>query len=188
MEIKQKVVLKDKGQVANLPTVNQLLVSLKWTSEVDLDLMAFYKKKDGTVGGVYSKELGGSHGDLNAFPFMQLSGDAGIGAQGGDNEETMKIIKMDDIDRLQIVALNYTDAKAKNADATFSQYNGKVSVKDENGEEFEIPLQATEKGTAALLCTIDNSGAIGATIKREDKVMSFEQFISEVEGAKALTQ
>jgi len=188
MEIKEKVVLKDKGETKNLPTVNQLLVSLGWTSEVDLDLMAFYKKKDGTVGGVYSKELGGSHGDLNAFPFMQLSGDAGIGAQGGDNEETLKIIKMDDIAKLQIVALNYTDAKAKNADASFSQYNGKISVVNETGEAFEIPLEATEKGTAALLCTIDNTSPVGATIKREDRVMSFEQFINDIEGANALTK
>lgn len=188
MEIKQKVVLKEKGQSVNLPTVNQLMINLGWTSEVDLDLMAFYKKKDGSVGGVYSKELGGSHGDLNAFPFMQLSGDAGIGAQGGDNVETMKIMKMDDIETLQIVALNYTDAQAKNAAASFSAYNGKVTVTDEKGEAFEIPLESTDKGTAALLCTINNSGAIGATLKREDKVMAFEQFISEVQGADALTK
>jgi TRAP-type C4-dicarboxylate transport system permease large subunit len=37
--------------------------------------MAFYKAKDGRVGGVYSDNYaGGSLGNLNAFPYIQLSG------------------------------------------------------------------------------------------------------------------
>lgn len=188
MEIKTKVELKEKGSVANLPTVKQLLVSLTWTSEVDLDLMAFYTKKDGTHGGVFSENLGGSHGDLNGFPFMRLSGDEGVGATGGDNEENMQIVNLDEIDKLYVVALNYTDAKAKNADASFSAYNGKVSVINDKGEAFEVPLASTDKGTVALIATIDNSSPIGATLKREDQVMDFVNFVNTVPGAIALTK
>ena len=40
---------------------------------------------------------GGTLGNLNGFPFIQLSGDAGVGAKGGDNEETLRIAKLDDL-------------------------------------------------------------------------------------------
>ena len=80
--------LKQKGASANLGAFKQLKVSLIWTSAVDLDLMAFYKTKDGRTGGVYSDNYaGGSLGDLNAFPFLQLSGDEGVGATGGANQD-----------------------------------------------------------------------------------------------------
>ena len=77
----------------------QLKVSLIWTSAVDLDLMAFYKTKDGRTGGVYSNNYaGGSLGDLNQFPFIQLAGDEGVGALGGDNREDLRIANLDDYD------------------------------------------------------------------------------------------
>ena len=68
--------LKQKGESAAIGAFNQLKVSLIWTSAVDLDLMAFYKTKDGRTEGVYSDNYsGGNMGTLNSFPFMQLSGD-----------------------------------------------------------------------------------------------------------------
>ena len=65
--------LKQKGANAIIGDFKQLKVSLIWTSPVDLDLMAFYKTKDGRVGGVYSDNYaGGSLGDLNSFPVMRV--------------------------------------------------------------------------------------------------------------------
>ena len=93
--------LKQKGTSAQLGAFNQLKVSLVWTSAVDLDLMAFYKTRDGRIGGVYSDNYnGGTLGELNAFPFMELSGDEGVGAKGGDNREELRITKLDDIEEL----------------------------------------------------------------------------------------
>jgi uncharacterized protein involved in tellurium resistance len=97
VEIKAKVTLKKKGEEAYL-SVKQLMVSLKWSANVDLDLMAFYKSKDNQVGGVFSDNYaGGSMGNLNSFPYIQLSGDAGVGATGGENEEILRITKLDDM-------------------------------------------------------------------------------------------
>ena len=76
---------------------------LKWTTAADFDLAAAYKRKDGTTGLVYFGELG----DLNSFPFMQLSGDEGVGDQGGDNEETMRVMKIDDMDTIWILCWDY---------------------------------------------------------------------------------
>ena len=106
--------LKQKGTSAQLGAFKQLKVSLVWTSAVDLDLMAFYKTRDGRTGGVYSDNYnGGTLGELNSFPFMQLSGDEGVGATGGDNREELRITKLDDIEELFICALNFTDAQGR---------------------------------------------------------------------------
>lgn len=186
MQIKEKHVLKDKGEVAALPTVKQLLVTLRWTSSIDLDLMAFYEAKDGTIGGVYTSLLGGSHGDLNKFPYILLDKDDGVKSTSDQKSESLKIFKLDDVKRLYLVALNYTDAKANNLVASFAQYNGLIEVVDESGKAFEVPLRDPSAGVAALIATIDNSSPIGATIKRDDRVMSLQELVSSVPGASAL--
>ena len=43
MELPPKIVLKDKGEKKNLPTVKQLVATMKWKTQVDLDLMACYE-------------------------------------------------------------------------------------------------------------------------------------------------
>jgi uncharacterized protein involved in tellurium resistance len=189
VEIRTKYVLKDKDETASLPTVEQLVIDLEWSSSVDLDLMAFWETKQGETGGVFSMNLGGSHGDLNRFPFLQLSGDEGVGASGGDNKETLLITKLDpSISKLRIVALNYTDAKKQNATASFKDYNGRITITNEKREAFEVPLQSPEIGTAAWIATIDNTGPV-AKLKREDKVFPFSgQFIESVPGSIALTK
>ena len=47
------------------------MVTLQWTAAVDLDLMAFYKTKDGRVGGIYSDNYAG--GSLGRCPFRDRS-------------------------------------------------------------------------------------------------------------------
>jgi len=85
--------LVQKGSEANVGGFKQLMVAMKWTTAADFDLAAAYENKEGKQGMVYFGELG----DLNKFPFMQLSGDEGVGDSGGDNEETMRITKLDDM-------------------------------------------------------------------------------------------
>ncbi len=107
VDIKPKVVLENKGDEAYV-SVKQLLVTLKWTADVDLDLMAFYETKDGKKGGVFSNLYpGGSLGSLNTFPYIELSGDEGVDAKGGDNEEVLRITKLDDMVEVYIT-INYT--------------------------------------------------------------------------------
>ena len=65
--------LKQKGSEANVGGFKQLMVSMKWTTAADFDLAAAYEDKSGKQGLIYF----GEQGDLNTFPFMQLSGDEG---------------------------------------------------------------------------------------------------------------
>lgn len=182
MEIKRKTSLQKKGEEAYV-SVKQLMVSLKWTAAVDLDLMAFYKAKDGKTGAVFSDEYpGGSLGSLNAFPFIQLSGDAGIGATGGDNEEVIRVTKLDDIAELYIVTLNYTDA-ANKKETTFSAYDGTVTVLDDKGEAVEVPLNSNDKGTIAVIAKIDNTSPMGAKLINMNQIMDLGTFVQTIPGA-----
>jgi len=185
VQLKPKVTLTQKSQEAFV-SVKQLIVKLKWTKDVDLDLMAFYKAKDGCTGAVFSENYpGGSLGNLNSFPFIELSGDAGVGATAGDNEEVLRITKLDDIAELYIVTLNYSDA-IEQRDCCFADYDGSVSVTDDTGENIEIPLNATDRGYVAVICRIDNTSAIGAKIVNMNEVMALDAFAQKLPGTDAL--
>ena len=174
--------LKQKGEEAYI-SLKQLMVKLKWKTAVDLDLMAFYKAKDGRTGGVYSTNYsGGSLGDLNAFPFIQLSGDAGVGAQGGENEEALRITQLDDMDTIYICALNFTDASG-NQPSTFNQYDGVVELMDDQGKTVTVPLDASESGTVAVIAKIDCSNFMGPRLVNENRIVSMNEFMSEMPGA-----
>jgi len=184
-ELKRKVTLKTKGEEAYV-SVKQLMVTLKWTADVDLDLMAFYKTKDGQTGGIFSDNYpGGSLGSLNSFPFVELSGDEGVGAVGGDNEEVLRITKLDDLAELYIVTLNYTDASQK-IQSAFNSYDGAVVVMNDQGEAVEVPLNATEQGSVAVICKLDNTGPMGAKLVNMNEIMDLGTFVGKIPGANAL--
>ncbi len=184
-ELKAKRILKAKGEEAYV-SLKQLMTSLKWTAAVDLDLMAFYKAKDGRVGGIFSDNYaGGSMGSLNSFPFIQLSGDAGVGATGGENEETLRITKLDDLAELYICTINFTDA-VQNRDRAFSSYDAYVVVVDDKGESVAVPLDSTEPGTVAAIAKIDNTGFMGAKMINENRVMDMATFQKTIPGANTL--
>lgn len=184
-ELKAKVTLKTKGEEANI-SVKQLMVSLKWTKDVDLDLMAFYKAKDGRTGAVFSDNYpGGTMGSLNEFPFIQLSGDEGVGAVGGDNEEILRITKLDELAELYICAINYTDATQKKQ-SSFSDYDGGIVVTDDRGETVAVPLNSTEKGQVAVITKIDNTSPIGAKMINENRIIDLSTFADTIPGAKLL--
>ncbi len=177
-----KTILGKKGDTSSIP-VNQLTVTLKWTANVDLDLMAFYKAKNGQVGGVFSNNYqGGTLGDLNAFPFIELSGDAGVGATEGHKEETLRITKLDDLAELFIVTLNYTEVMA-HQESVFSHYDGTVLVTSDTGEAIAVPLNSSHKGEIAVICKIENTDSTGARLINLNDIMSLESFCKTVLGS-----
>jgi len=195
--IKDKITLNDKGADANIPDlsdaskVEQAKVTLSWQSAVDLDLQAFIKQKDGRITGIFSEELpNGNYGDLNAFPFMKLSGDAGVGAEGGDNKEDLVIAKIDEtVESIYICALNYTEAKNGN-NVAFSQYDAKINfifMANNEKSEFEVPLNSSEMGVGAVIAKIENGG-ITPTIQNSSEVMDLAKYVQDIPGADALTK
>lgn len=177
--------LRQKGEKADIGAFKQMKVSLIWTSAVDLDLMAFYKTKDGRVGGVYSDNYsGGSLGDLNAFPFIQLSGDEGVGASGGDNREELRVMKLDDFEELQICALNFTDASS-GSNKVFADYDARVEVVTDRGESHMVALDSGQPGSVAVICKF-SAGMISNSLVNDSEVMGFDEFRTRIPGASEL--
>jgi len=156
--------LKQKGQEANVGGLKQLMVTMKWTTSADFDLAAAYESKEGKQGLVYFGELG----DLNAFPFMQLSGDEGVGDKGGDNEETMRIAKLDDMKYVWIMCWDYGKVKDGQA-ARFKDSDVTLTVMDDKGESHDVTLDTGDMGNIALIATIDNSSPIGPKLINSSK-------------------
>ncbi len=177
--------LKQKGNKADIGAFKRLNVSLIWTAPVDLDLMAFYRTKDGRAGGVYSENYsGGSLGALAEFPFVQLSGDAGVGAKGGRNQEDLSIAKLDDFEVLHICALNFTDASS-GAAKVFADYDARVQVTTDKGETHTVALDSGNPGPVAVICTLAG-GFIANELVNDSEVMSLEAFRSRIPGAEEL--
>ncbi|MGE0083242.1 MAG: hypothetical protein AB7S75_02345 [Desulfococcaceae bacterium] len=156
--------LKQKGSEANVGGFRQLMVSMKWTTAADFDLAAAYEDKQGKQGLVYFGELG----DLNAFPFMQLSGDEGVGDKGGQNEETMRITKLDDMKYVWILCWDYGKVQ-EGSPARFKGSDVTLSVMDDKGSTHNVTLDTGDMGNIALIATIDNSSPIGAKLINSSK-------------------
>jgi len=130
--------------------LHDLTIKLKWWAPVDLNLVAFYKTKDGRVGGVHSDNyLGGSLGDLNSFPFMQL---CVAEDSGGDNDPIVE-------DELQLPKLEFqlnktdSDKKIEIVDAfSFEE----ADEKEENVESEEIlRIAKLDKMAKIYLCVLN---------------------------------
>ncbi|PID73246.1 MAG: stress response protein [Desulfobacterales bacterium] len=174
--------LRQKGTKADIGAFKQIRVALRWTSSADLDLMAFYRTRDGREGGVYSDNYaGGSLGSLNEFPFIELSGDAGIGGAGGDNREELRIKKLDDFEDLYICALNFTDASS-GENRTFSDYDASIQIVTDRGETHTISLDSDRRGTVAVICRL-SGGFISSELINDSDVMPLEQFRQTIPGA-----
>ncbi len=156
--------LKQKGSEANVGGFKQLMVSMKWTTAADFDLAAVYEDKNGKQGLVYFGELG----DLNNFPYMQLSGDEGVGDKGGDNEETMRITKLDEMNYVWILCWDYGKVQEGSA-ARFKDSDVSLSVIDDKGNSHNVTLDTGEMGNVAVLATIDNASPVGAKLINESK-------------------
>ena len=156
--------LKQKGSEANVGGFKQLMVSMKWTTAADFDLAAAYEDKSGKQGLVYFGDLG----DLNAFPFMQLSGDEGVGDTGGDNEETMRITKLDDMKYVWLLCWDYGKVQ-DGAPARFKDSDVTLSVMDDKGTNHNVTLDTGELGNVALIATIDNSSPVGTKLVNTSK-------------------
>lgn len=160
--------LKQKGQEANI-AVKQLLVSMKWTTAADFDLAAVYETKQGKQGLVYFGDLG----DMNAFPFISLSKDQGVGDKGGSNEETMRITKLDDMQQVWIFCWDYTKVQSGQG-ARFKDSDVVLSITDDTGKSVAVKVDTGDMGNVCCIATIDNTSPLGAKLVNVSKAATLK--------------
>jgi tellurite resistance protein TerA len=110
---------------------------------VDLDLACLYELADGTKGVV--QPLGNFLGDLDAPPYIQMSGDDRFGGSSG---ETMYINfdKREEFKRLLVFVYIYDGTPA------FDRAHAKVDIFPGSGPSIEIPLH--ERHPQARSCAV----------------------------------
>lgn len=147
-------------------------VKLFWSSNTDLDLCLFFKKKDGNVGGVFSNEYRGKRSDLGSldkFPYMLHMGDNKEPAPGDEETEQINIARLDEIEQAFICIVNYT-AAIEEKDVTYAQEGGRVELQSDSGDYLEVPADSTDEGPIYCVCSIKNNDGEYA-LKNESRVM-----------------
>lgn len=123
--------------------LRQIKVKLQWTAPVDLDLHAFYRSNDGQESSVYYGSREGQG--------IVLDQDAGIGNSGGQNEENITIESLNGLKEILFAT------KIFNKGGCYADYNGKVIVKTNNGDEIVVPLTSREHVDWCIIAKLSNS-------------------------------
>jgi tellurite resistance protein TerA len=160
MELKGKMVLKEKGDSSSLQLKQKnasiVHAKLSWTKAVDLDLHAFYKTKEGKFGHISFSNKGG----LDKEPFIMLDEDAGVGNTAGDNEENIRITQLDKLDSVLIATNIFKFFGFLSKGANFGDYDGKVVVTTDGGDNIEVPLTSKNVGKWCIIAKLDNTGPL----------------------------
>ena len=166
-----KVTLDKKGEKTAISLnkgggVQTVRVNLNWEepqkkgflaaltgAKPDLDLGCMFRLKNG--GGGVIQPLGNYFGSQNSEPFIYLDKDDRSGAaQDGEN---LTIFRPDQIDTVMIFALIYQGAP------DFTSVNGRVTLKDQSGNEITIRLNAPERGLG--FCSVATIRNVGGSIE-----------------------
>ncbi len=144
--------LESAGDSAKLDTsspITEVKVRLQWKAAVDLDLSAYYTTKSGDTGAVdYTSKSG---------PHMQLDNDAGVGDLGGSNEENISITSLGEYKEIWFATKIFSKG------GSYSDYDARVSVQTNNGDNIEVPLTSTEVKPYLVIAKLTN-GQGGPTI------------------------
>lgn len=172
IKLKKKITLRKKESVAFTFT-NKLKVELLWSSKTDLDLCLFFKKHDGEVGGVFSKDYRGRKDDLGSldkFPFIIHMGDEP--EPGDDVDCSIEKINVKDLSQIAeayVCIVNY-DAAVEQRDVTYAEEGGRVQLQSDSGDFLEVNADSTDHGPIYLVCSIANRDGEYA-LKEEGKVL-----------------
>ena len=183
VQLKKKVTLKRKGETAAFTFDGRLKVKLIWSSDTDLDLCLFFKRKDGEVGGVFSNEYRGKKkdlGTLDAFPYMLHLGDAKEPAPGGEETEQINVANLNDIDEAYVIVLNY-GAAIEGEDVTFAEEGGRVELQSDSGDYLEVPADSSDEGPVYCVCSIKNEDGKN-TLKNESRVLDLSKAFNDIPG------
>ncbi|SFF02581.1 tellurite resistance protein TerA [Actinacidiphila alni] len=141
---------------------------------VDLDLACMYELADGSKGVV--QPLGNLLGDLDAPPYIQMSGDDRFGGTSG---ETLYINfdKRDEFKRLLVFVYIYDGTPA------FDRTHAKVEIFPTSGPRIEIPLNEREPQARSCAVVLIENRKGELVVRREVRyVYGFQAEIDRLYG------
>jgi len=190
IQIKKKISIRPK-QAAGFSFNERAKVTLSWATDTDLDLCVFFKKKDGSTGGVFSNEYRGRKSDLgylDKFPFIKHSGDDKEPVSGAESSEEIKIASLEELESAYILVVNYTAALEEES-VTFSEHSGKLLLQSDNSDQddLEINVDSTEEGQVYYVGQITREGD-NYSLSNEGKVLFLGDAFEEIPGFDLITK
>jgi len=169
--------LVEKGATANLETFKQLMTTLSWIGDKDLDMGILLEFKDAREPDFL---YFGKKGDLNGPFFIQIGADAGVGdtTDAGGNKEQLKIMNLDQYRQLHLCIWDYGAIKAGGQTARFDD-KITIQVLDDmgNSHSVSIPADVTQQmGNCVCIATIDNSSPMGAKFVNQSIIGTVKEF------------
>lgn len=134
------------GESARLNTsrpITKINVRLQWTASVDLDLHAFYRTRSGLDRHVYWFNREERH--------IELDTDAGVGDEGGQNEENITITSLDGFEEILFATKIFMKG------GCYADYDGWVAVQTNNGDDIVVPLTSRDRADWCVNAKISNS-------------------------------
>ena len=156
------------GESARLNTsepLTKINVRLQWTASVDLDLHAFFRTKGGQDGHIYFRNKIAS--------CIVLDTDAGIGDRGGLNEENITITSLDDFEEILFATKIFSKG------GSYANYDGKVAVETNNGDDIQVPLTARERADWCVIAKITNTASQGPVVVNVNRVTNNEPNVND---------
>ncbi len=183
IQLKKKICLRRKEKPAEFTFTQYLKIKLLWQSNTDLDLCIFYTKKDGEIGGVFSSQFRQKKSDMGAldkFPFILHTGDQAEPSEGGESIEQVNISSLEEMDTVNVVVLNYGKA-IDGEEVNFAENSGRVEIQSNEGDYFEVSIDASEMGHVYHVCSIKNKDGINSVLN-EGVVMDLGTAFEKVPG------
>lgn len=183
VKLKKKVTLRRKQEQADFTFDGKLKVKLIWKTKTDLDLALFFKKNDGSVGGVFSNEYRGKKSDLGSleqFPYILHMGDAKEPVADQEEIEQINVASLEEIDEAYVCIVNY-DAAIEELDVTYAQEGGRIEIQSDSGDYLEVLADSPEEGPVYCVCSIKNNGGTYA-LKNESQVMDLSRAFEDIPG------
>jgi uncharacterized protein involved in tellurium resistance len=160
------------GEACTLNTsqpLTKINVKLQWTLGVDLDLHAFYKTRNESLGHIF-------FADMTARG-IQLDRDAGVSRNRGQHEENLTISELDQFSEVIFATNIYSFAANIDSFATapsYSDFDGKVVVETNNGDRIVVPLTSTESKRWCAIARITNPANRNPQVENLNRVVDFE--------------
>lgn len=156
-------VLEKRGESIALPidctldnnsnTHKPIVVTLRWTASVDLDLHAFALTQDDQLVHIdFSKP-----GRVDKEPFIALEKDDGVGGQEGYHEENLTLTNIPKYKKILFATNIFRFWGIFAIQSEFGTYNSSVLV-NAQGIMMEVKLHTQEKGNWALIAMIQTNG------------------------------
>ncbi len=133
---------------------NDAKIILEWSSADDFDLALAYQDMSNEKGLIYFK----NKGVLNAFPYMQLTKDAGAGffTMLGFKSKKQESISIKNMDKIKTAYLICWDWKKGDLDkANFDKSDAKISIVDSEGFTSTSKLLSEGGYNAVCIATIE---------------------------------